>query len=260
MNEAARAGEESGSDLIARHHELVLRLVRTIARTHRLSVDETDELRSLVHLKLVESNGLVFRRFAGRSSLSTYLTKVIWRVYLDRRTAAWGRWRPSAQARRQGATAIRLERLLDRDGVPFDEACSMLLGSGRANETRESLERMRDSFPSRLRVRVCGQDVLEALQPAALPFAATPHDEEELAAREALHRKLATALVSLPRDDRRLLRMRYRDGWTIARVASELRLNPKRTYREYERVHRTLRAMLSGATEVLTPGRSCQPA
>jgi RNA polymerase sigma factor (sigma-70 family) len=232
------------SNPIATHYPLVRRLQRSVARRRGLSRDDADELMSLVHLKLVEDDGSVFRKFEGRSSLSTYLTKVIWRVSLDQQTAAWGKWRPSAQARRQGPTAIRLERLLHRDGLPFDEACA-LLRAGRITETRAALEQMRDTFPSRQRVRVHGQDLLEALPASALAASSPSPCEPEDQAHDALRRKLGRALVSLSSNDRQLLRLRYRDGMTIARVASELRLDRKRMYREFERVHRTLRAMLT---------------
>jgi RNA polymerase sigma factor (sigma-70 family) len=233
-----------GSDLVARHYPLVLRVIRSIAHRHRLSPEESDELRSLVHLKLVDDDFLVFRKFQGRSSLSTYLTKVIWRICLDERNAAWGKWRSSAQARRQGSTAIRLERLLYRDGLPFDEACALLLATYRVAETSDALERIRDTLPRRQRVRVYGQDALDALPPSALASSSPYGSDDET--REALTRKLAVALASLPPGDRRLLQLRYQEGCTIARVATKLRLDQKRAYREFERVHRALRAMLVG--------------
>ena len=79
---------EQGSQFLAEHYGLVLRLVRSVARRRRLSADDAEELRSLVLLKLVENDFAVGRKFEGRSSLATYLTKVIWRVWLDRRNAA----------------------------------------------------------------------------------------------------------------------------------------------------------------------------
>jgi RNA polymerase sigma factor (sigma-70 family) len=247
MNDEATAGLGfNGSDLLTTHYPLIARLVRSVARRHRLSVDEAEDLRSQVHLKLVEDDFSVLRRFEGRSTLATYLTRVIWRVCLDRRSAAWGRWRPSAQARRQGQTALILERLLYRDGVPFDEACARLLGSRGVTESREELERMRDSFPTRQRVRIYGQDVLDALPSAAVPAFSPSQEAEQARAGRGRRAALASALGSLPRDDRHLLRLRYRDGWTIARVARQLRLDPRRAYREFDRVHKTLRRALSG--------------
>jgi len=254
----AKVGETTGSDgwngsaYVAAHYALVLRLVRGIAQQRRLSRDEADELRSLVHLKLVENDFAVLRKFEGRSSLSTYLTKVFVRVWLDQQIAAWGKWRPSAQARRHGPTALRLERLLHRDGLPFEEACTVLLSAGRTAETRATLERLRDSLPRRMRVRVYGQEVLEALPASAIMAVCPPRDSDGEEAQQVLRTRLAQAVVSLPSRDRQLLRLRYEDGWTIARVASELRLDQKRAYREFARVHRTLRTMLSSPNSSTT--------
>ena len=40
----------------------------------------------------------------------------------EARIAEWGKWRPSAVAKRLGPTAVLLDRLLTRDGRPFDDA------------------------------------------------------------------------------------------------------------------------------------------
>src|SRR5215208_5464467 len=56
--------------------------------------------------------GQVRRRFERRSSLPTYVTVVIQRLFLDYRNRLWGKWRPSSDAKRLGPTAMLLERLV----------------------------------------------------------------------------------------------------------------------------------------------------
>lgn len=246
MDESAHQGEAwDGNEFIATHYSTLQQVICSVSRRYRLARDEADELRSIVHLKLIDNNFAVLRKFARRSSLATYLTIVIARILLDQRISAWGKWRPSAGAQRQGAVAIRLERLVTRDGLSFDEAATLLQTDRRLAVTRDALEQMRGTFTVRQRPRILGQDVLEALPACAIPTLNPHHlskaDEDlELSQRRAL----ARALVALPSNDRQLLRLRYRRGWTIARVAQELQLDPKRTYREFERVHQTLRTML----------------
>ena len=87
----------------------VERVVAYVARRHRLSRDEANELSSAVKLKLVDHDYEVLRRYEGRSSLRTYLTAVVIRLFLDDRVARWGKWRPSAQAKRLGAVAVLLD-------------------------------------------------------------------------------------------------------------------------------------------------------
>src|SRR5207249_8611208 len=95
------------------------------ARQHLASADP-DDFSSFVKLKFVENDYALLAKFEGRSSLRTFLTVVIQRLFLDHRISAWGKWRPSAEARRSGATAILLEQLMIRDGYRLEEACEMM--------------------------------------------------------------------------------------------------------------------------------------
>ena len=97
-----------------------------VCRRHRLSAAESDDFQSDVHLHFIERNYEVLRRFEGRSSLTTYITVVVQRLFLDRRNRLWGKWRPSAEARRLGPTAILLERLVARDGWSAEQALETL--------------------------------------------------------------------------------------------------------------------------------------
>ena len=81
---------------------IIDRIVRFICRRHKISESEAEDFSSEVRLRLVENDYEVFRRFQHRSSLRTYLTIVIQRIYLDYRNHLWGKWRPSAEARRLG--------------------------------------------------------------------------------------------------------------------------------------------------------------
>src|SRR5262249_56536161 len=86
-------------------------------RSHRLSPAEADDFRSEVRLHFIDRNYEVLRRFENRSSLPTYVTVVIQRLFLDYRNRLWGKWRPSSEAKRQGPTWILFERLLAGDGL-----------------------------------------------------------------------------------------------------------------------------------------------
>jgi hypothetical protein len=69
------------SHLLVEHLPLVSRLVRFTARRYHLTFTDTEEFASLVHVKLVESDCAVIRKFEGRSTLATYLAVVIERLY-----------------------------------------------------------------------------------------------------------------------------------------------------------------------------------
>src|SRR5262249_40017559 len=84
------------------------------------------DFRSDVRAHFYDRHCEALRRFEGRSSLATYVTVVIQRLFLDHRNRRWGRWRPSAEAKRLGPTAILLERLIIRDGSSADQALEVL--------------------------------------------------------------------------------------------------------------------------------------
>src|SRR5215510_1984357 len=71
-----------------------------VCRRHRLSAAEADDFRSEVRLHFIDRDYEVLRRFEQRSSLPTYVTVVIQRLFLDYRNRLWGKWRPSADAKR----------------------------------------------------------------------------------------------------------------------------------------------------------------
>ena len=72
----------------------------SVCRRHRLSGPEAEDFAAEVHLHFIERDSEVLRRFEGRSSLRTFLSVVINRLLLDYRNRLWGKWRPSAEARR----------------------------------------------------------------------------------------------------------------------------------------------------------------
>src|SRR5258708_2977492 len=116
----------SCADLFISHLDLIDRVTGFVCAGDHVSSGDAEDFGSFVKLKFVESDYAVLTKFEGRSSLRTYLTIVIQRLFLDYRISAWGKWRPSAEAKRGGALAMFLEQLLARDGHTFDGACPLL--------------------------------------------------------------------------------------------------------------------------------------
>src|SRR5436305_14183551 len=95
---------------------MLTRVIRDVARARRLSPDDAAEFEQVVHVKLLERKYDVFSRFRGESSLRTYLTAVITRLFLDWRNSMYGQWRSSSAARRSGPSAGAPERPHRRRG------------------------------------------------------------------------------------------------------------------------------------------------
>src|SRR5688572_20569032 len=109
---------------------LIDRVAASVARRQGLTGDDAADLSSWIKLKLVESDYAVFGKFRGESSISTYLTAVIATLAHDYRVQRWGRWRPSAAARRKGSVAMRLEALVHRQGHDLRQAAEALRTAG----------------------------------------------------------------------------------------------------------------------------------
>ena len=107
-------------------YPLVERILVKLARRKQLSQNESEDFASHVRLKMLEDNGAILQKFRGQSSIETYLTTVLTRLFLDYRREKWGRWRSSAVAKRLGREALLLEKALYRDHIPFEEAAEML--------------------------------------------------------------------------------------------------------------------------------------
>jgi len=208
---------------------------RFLARRQRLSAAEADDFCSEVNLSFVRSDYAALGSFGGRSSLRTYLTTVIHRLFLDYRRKVWGKWRPSAEAVRRGPLAIRLEILLYREGLSLDAALETLRTNFSCPEGREALADLARSLPKRTNRRAMVEGDGEDL--ASLPAGELASPEVQLdcfdtsCRVQGLINEVMEALEPL---DRIVLRMRFEDDITVADIARTLHLDQKRLYRRIE--------------------------
>lgn len=207
-----------------------------VCRRHRLTATEADDFRSEVRLHFIERDYEVLRRFEGRSSLATYVSVVIQRLFLDYRNRQWGRWRPSAEAKRLGPTAILLERLITRDGWSLEEAAEML----RVNHgvmLDESLLALFGHAAKRAPVRqfVREDEAHELASAGPSPDANVVRAEHDFLAKR-VRAALDRARQTLDPEERLILKMRFEDAVSAADIARALRLDQKRLYRTIERL------------------------
>ena len=207
-----------------------------VCRRHRLSPSDAEDFRSDVRIHFLDRNCEVLRRFEGRSSLTTYITVVVQRLFLDRRNRLWGKWRPSAEARRLGPTAMHLERLVSRDGWSADQALETLRvnhGVSIDDTLRAFSERLSKRSPSR---QMVGEEealgVVGSWPAADANVVRAEHDFLVKRVQTALDR----ARQALPPEDRLILKMRFEDRIPVADIARALNLNQRRLYRTLERI------------------------
>jgi RNA polymerase sigma factor (sigma-70 family) len=223
------------------NRELIEDAIAAVCRRRRLVPDEAEEFAADARLHLIKNDYAVLRAFGGRSSFRTYVIAVLSHLFLDWRNARWGKWRPSAEAKRLGPVAVRLETLTARDRLSFEEACETLRSNYGVTNSRAELDAMAIRFPQRSRRTFTTDDGLEAV--AARDGAADEAvvQAEAASAASAARRALDSLMSELPDQDRLILQMRYTDGRRIQDIARLLDLEPKPLYRRLERTLQELR-------------------
>jgi len=214
------------------------RLIALIARRHALNPSDAEDFRAWAHEKIIDCDYAVIRKFGGRSSLSTYLTTVLVNLFRDYRNARWGRWRPSAEAKRRGPIGIRLEELIYRDGHPLREAVQILQAIG-APLSETDLLRLAAVLPVRR-----GHNEVSLENVEATSIAVHPNLEHEADDMLALEKLLHSAVASLPAEDALIMRMRFWSGMSVADIARTLRVEQKPLYRRLDGIQADLRAAL----------------
>jgi DNA-directed RNA polymerase specialized sigma24 family protein len=235
-----------GRRLLETHYDLIQRQLSYLARRSGLPEHEAEELGSWALFKLVENDYRLLAAWEGRSSFSTYLTVVLVNLMRDYRIHVWGKWRPSAAARRRGREAVLLERLWLRDGIPLDEAIERLRAEHRVALSRTELEKIAAELPWRTARRRVGE---EELRDVAVDGRVETRVEEDERTRAAilLRRKLLPAVRALSAEDRLLLKLHCRDGLSMAVISSGLRRPQRELYSARDRALKTLRRALEQA-------------
>lgn len=224
------------------------RIVAFICRTNRLNVTAAEDFASEVKLALVTDDYEVVRKFEGRSSFSTYLTTVIQRLFYQYRVKEWGKWRPSAEAKRLGQKAITLERLLTRDHFSFGEACQFLTTGADPDYTTVELEAIYVRLPPRQ-----PRPVLVAEEASASTVPDGAHADDRLIGRERERIARITAsvlddqLTRLEDEDQLILRMRFWQAKKAPEIAAALHMDQKKVYKRIDKLLARLRRDLERA-------------
>jgi RNA polymerase sigma factor (sigma-70 family) len=226
------------------HLVVIDRIAKSLCRRNGILGADADDFVADVRLRLLEDDYAVLRKHRGDSSLTTYLTVVIGNLFRDHCIKMWGKWRPSAEARRLGETAVLLETAMHRDGCSFDVACNVLEQNARLNVDRAELRKINAKLPQRSPRRVVSDKDLDEL-PAQEANGDLPDVErrEQVAAVEGA---LKRVLAGLPGEDQLIIRMHYYEGLSVADISRGLQLPQKPLYGRIRRLLESLSAALAG--------------
>ena len=225
--------------LFVDHLPLIDRIIAATCRRNRLTKEESEDFASSVKIKLIDKDYEVLRAWCGKSSLPGYLLTVIQRAYCDHRNHLWGKWRPSAEARRLGPLAMKLDMLLHRDLMTLDEACAMA-----APEDRDEMRRLAPLLPPRTKRRWEDVEQIEDLPTDEDSPETLLLERERCEAAAGMERVLHEALGTLSADDRLLVEMRFEHGVKLAGMARAYGIDGRQLYRRWELLAKKLRKVL----------------
>jgi RNA polymerase sigma factor (sigma-70 family) len=239
--EASEAGEMTHEQWFLEQLPVIERVIGWVCARRGLRGADAEDFASIVRLRLIENEYEVLGKWQGRSSIKTYLTTVINRIYLDFQVQRFGKWRSSAEARRLGPVALRLEQLMFRDGLSFDEACEVLLSDPRIGLNRDDLHAIRVQLPQRTSRRGDLHE-LEPVRPESAGAAVERAEHQALADR--MFAVIRCSLSRLPAPDRVFLRLHFQSGLTVADAARAQGADQKALYRKKEDILKRLRGDL----------------
>lgn len=234
-------------DLFLKNLPLIDRAIGYICRRNRISRDEGEDFGSYVKFKLIEGNYGIIRKFEGRASFSTYITTVIQRMFFQYRVQMWGKWRPSAKAKRLGDKGVTVERLLTRDGYSYAEVVSILTCGSDPRYTIAEIEAIYARLP------------LRQPRPMLVPLTGIAESEPVIETEDELFNAergkkarhaaatVDTVMESMEPDDQLILKMRFWGGRKVPDIGRQLGLDDKRLYKRIDKLLSQLRLALERA-------------
>ncbi len=250
-----RTGDgEAWASFLRRFAPLLLQAARSVERDSDAAADAftfaCERLRERSGARLA---GFDFDR-PGR--FETWLHAVALNLCRDARRRRLGRFRPLAAIRRLPLLEQRVFRVRYEQGLSFDQTLSLLasefpgltetrLAEADSRVSGQVSSRQRWSFLAR-RPQLEPIDVLSAPECGEDIGSSSP-DPEWLAITHETHDRLKLAMATLTPADRLLIRLRYDQGLTLARVATMAGFRDVQTAdRRIRELLRRLRAMLDG--------------
>jgi len=227
--------------------DVIERSIAQVCRHVRLHGADAEDFASCARLALLADDCAILSKFEGRSSLGSYVTIVVRRLFISQKRTE-GRWHPSAEAMRHGEAAMTLDRLLHYEGRSLAEALAATKGRHPDADVRE-LEQIAAALPHRPpRLRLV--PVLEGDEDRFAGAAAA--DDLVMAAdldkrSDRTGQAVRDAFAAMSAQDRVVLRLRFAKGMSIADIARALGIEQRPLYRRIEALLADLREALEQA-------------
>lgn len=233
---------ENPNELLLGCLPMLKAIVGAAAKRWRLPKEDADDLLSEMQVKLLENDAEALRSCESRDKLRAFLATAVARQWLDRRNHEWGKWRPCAEAKRQGPDGELLDRWAHRDGLPLDQVVEKARQHG-MTLSRDEIERRVALFPVRVKRRQENDESLESRPDDNASPEEALLTNERAARRELALRLVGEDLAAWPPEEVVMLRL-YLHGRTITAIAAQLGVERRPVYRQFEGFFRRLKKKL----------------
>lgn len=229
--------------LLVAHFDFVKTTTASICRRYSIFGDDAADVLGDVELRLVRDDYAALKQCRNWNNPKPFLRVLISRVALDWMVSQWGKWRPTALARRLGPAAVLLERLILRDGMSRDEAILIALNADELTESREELMDFLAALPLAPRshtVRLDDQVDVPGVKSAG-GSAAT---DESLSRLRQILDAMQDEVQRLGAQDKIIIKMKYFDGFKGRQIAETVRETEQWVFRCIYKVMKTIRTRL----------------
>ena len=226
--------------------DAIERAIAFVCRRGSLTGADAEDFESYVKLKLIEDGYAVIRKFENRCSFSAYVAVVVQRLLLDYRSHLWGKWHPSAEAKRLGEVAMAIEAMLFRDRLTLSEAVSAV--SNRWPQLTETnvIDIVKRLPARRERPRSVALEMAYGL-PARSDIDDSVCDGQRASTAAVIAAVVQEVVASFGEEDYLIFRLRFEAGVSVANISRMLAVEQKPLYRRLNRLLDDLRSKLRRA-------------
>ena len=210
---------------LEKHLSVIDKAIMAACRRHDVLEDQAEEFASHTKLKLIENDYQLIRSFQGKSSFQTYLFTVINRIFIDWLRMIKGRWRPSEYAKRLGSMGIKLEELMARKKLSYQEACYAIKINHGVSLDSSEYRKLADKISKQLLSNPKQVDIpLEEIKVSKSSLKDPVIDKNSQAIREKIASIIKDVRESLDANDKLILKMHFHDNLGISAISRILKL------------------------------------
>lgn len=205
------------------------RVVDSLSYRLKMQPDVTEDVRSYVYERIVDSGYRVFQEFEEAEIPNSYLILSIENICKDYYRTQHGRWRPSTKAKELGVLGVKMDDLLNHQRVSVDAACEIIItemeNTGTAPPPKTELLSIADLIKIKEKRGTInsGSEVLEFLAQSKATADDALYVEELNKKKKKLDDVIMAQCQMISEEDRLIFKMYFEDNHSISNIARILK-------------------------------------